>query len=215
MTNLPTTSTDSLATVAFNVVNRQNMVDLESFMSALEDHFKLAFALAFSKYLDPDAEATQIDGSSQAVFVGLFTTEAIAITAELILAIAAALSLALAVIYSHRPSIVKSDPDSLATMCNLIANSFARHHYLAHASMGFDHRPTSVLLEAGDNQPPSWIEDGDGQKLMSGAPNCKIIYNPWLVPSTNSTKYSRTWIQAIRHPTRYRFLFQNEVSAQL
>ena len=176
--SFPILSQDSLASIAIDSLGNQDTVSSDVFTTALQNSYRLAFALALPKYLDANAEHPQISGSSQVGAIGLFATEAIAIIAEIILASATVLSLALIVLYHRRSSILRSDPDSLATMCGLIAGSFTKHHYLAGSNKRFDDCPTSTLLQAGENSPYYWTKEDGEWRLQSDTSESMIPIKP-------------------------------------
>ena len=208
MTSFPILSQDSIATIAMGSIGDEENVSPDAFRTALQSSYQLAFALAFPKYLDTKAVASQISGNSQIGAFGLFTTQAIAIASEVILAGAALLSIALTIIYHRRSSMLRSDPDSLATMCGLISSSFSRQHYLASSNKGFDDCPTKTLLQAGEDSVYNWTKEDGDWRLQSRASGC-ITSNKPQNSSADILQSQQIWVKIMRTPIPYHLALQN------
>ena len=167
LTLLPLANQDSLASVAFNTIPDPSPMNASVYTEALSNIYKLTFSLAFPTFMNLSADPSLIQGSSDKELLALVTIDTVSFVCEAILAIAASTSLLLIFIYRKRDKILYKDPDSIAAMCSLVADSFGVSGPLTDARSDTFKYSTKKLVQLTKSSVCHWRKTGSGLRFES------------------------------------------------
>ena len=167
MKAFPLSNHGSIATGSFNSIENSSTVDEVTFSKGISQAYKLAFSLALTDVFDKNTEHTSLLGSQTEYLIAITTTPALAIFSEVILALAALICLSLVFAYWRRENVLRSDPDSVAAICSLVADLFGHFDILKNSNSGLDLCSTERLLEVVANTSCHLRQDETAKKLES------------------------------------------------
>ena len=148
MNALPLITGESLATMAYSSMPRSLTMDPTAWIDALNDSIKLSFAVASKNYVDMSSPAKVLTGSQKVYLLSIQVTNVIALLSEGILFIAALASASLAVVYKRRPNVIRTDPDSITSLCSLLACSLMGKTAITESTADVYGRSTERLVES-------------------------------------------------------------------
>ncbi|KAJ8128997.1 hypothetical protein O1611_g4636 [Lasiodiplodia mahajangana] len=166
--------TQSIGDVVVN--NLTSQVNPQSYGSLLADEtvgdafeagYRLMFALTVNGFLQIPGTPTTTNGSIHVDTFAVVVVPAFAIISETLLSLAALVLIALLIGYNRRVSILRSDPDSIAAQCSIIADEFKDFGIMRSKLLNLDLLSTKQLEEKIRNSHLEYNEQSGYLKLVT------------------------------------------------
>ncbi|KAI1130427.1 hypothetical protein F5Y10DRAFT_289389 [Nemania abortiva] len=157
----------------------------ETVGDAFEAGYRLMFALTVNGFLQLPGTPATTNGSIHVDTFAVVVVPAFAIISETLLSLAALVLIALLIGYRRRVSILRSDPDSIAAQCSIIADEFKDFGIMRSKVLNLDLLSMKQLEEKISSSHLEYNEQSGHLKLVTSEQELGSMASP---PTSNRSK---------------------------